>query len=74
MPETPLKQVEGWVGGAAGGCSGNPHRGRGSGTPGLKVTAGGVACAPKEIQETKHQLPGRAESSPNSPGEDRPQD
>lgn len=82
MPETPLKRVEGWVGGAAGGCPGNPRRG--SRTPGLRVTAGGVVCAPKEIQETKpasvaaprawHHLPGRAESSPNSPGEDRPQD
>lgn len=71
-------------GGAAGGCSGDPRGGRGSGTPGLRVTAGGAVCAPKEMQETEpasvaaprawQQLPGRAESSPNSPGEDRPQD
>lgn len=43
----------------------------------------GCSLCPKEMQETKPApvaapcgswLPGRAESSPNSPGEDRPQD
>lgn len=71
-------------GGAAGGCSGDPRRSRGSVTPGLRGTAGGAVCAPRKCRKPSlpllqpprawQQLPGRAESSPNSPGEDRPQD
>lgn len=65
-------------------AQGIPAGGGDSGRLGLGVTEGGAVCSLKEIQETEpasvrapqawHQLPGRTESSLDSPREDRPQD
>lgn len=84
VPQTPLKQVNRGGGVRQEAAQGIPAGGRNSRMTGLGVTEGGAVCSLKEIQETEpasvraprawHQLPGRTESSPDSPGEDRPQD
>ena len=78
MPQTPLKRGDRGGGVLQEAAQGIPAGGGDSGTPGLGVTEGGGSVPSRKSRKLEpasvralrawHQLPGRTESSPNSPG------
>ena len=78
MPQTPLKRGDRGGGVRQEAAQGIPAGGGDSGTPGPGVTEGGGSVPSRKSRKLEpasvraprawHQLPGRTESSPNSPG------